>query len=66
VDLKKKRYSHKEYHETGNLMEEGTLVYYEEVDNFLKEGTWKVYDENGKQIATQVWSRGQLAEEKKL
>jgi antitoxin component YwqK of YwqJK toxin-antitoxin module len=47
-------------------MEEGTLVYYEEVDNFLKEGTWKVYDENGKQIATQVWSRGQLAEEKKL
>lgn len=64
-DKKKKKYTVKEYFETGKVQTEGIMQYYEEIDNYMKEGNWKVYDETGKLISIQEYVRGQLVEEKK-
>jgi antitoxin component YwqK of YwqJK toxin-antitoxin module len=66
TDKKKKKYTYKEYFESGKTQTEGTMQYYDELDNFLQEGKWNVYDENGKLIAVQEYVRGQMVEEKKM
>jgi len=66
IDEKKKKYAVKEYHENGQLKEEGTVVFHKELDNYLKEETWKNYDEKGKLVLIQEYSLGQLSQEKKV
>ena len=65
ADNKKKKYSVKEYFESGKVQTERLMQYYPEIDNYMKEGDWKLYDESGKLTSIQEYVRGQLVEEKK-
>lgn len=66
LDPKRRRYQFKEFHQNGQLEEEGILIYHRDVDDLIKDGTWKTYDETGKLILIQEFSVGQLSSEKKM
>lgn len=66
VDAKKLIYTKKEYHENGNLKEEGRMIFSKAAGDYQKDGKWTVFDETGKPIAEQNWAKGELANEKKL
>jgi antitoxin component YwqK of YwqJK toxin-antitoxin module len=66
LDAKRRKYQFKEFHENGQLEEEGILIYHRDVDDLIKDGTWKTYDETGKLILIQEFSVGQLSSEKKM
>lgn len=65
-DPKKKLYSSKEYHENGKLKEEGVLKFVKGMGDFQKEGKWIIYDNTGKPVTEQIYSKGDLSNEKQL
>lgn len=66
IDPKKKIYSSKEYFDNGNLKEVGQVVYKSASGDYVKEGKWLIYDESGKLVAEQLFSKGEIASEKKF
>lgn len=66
TDPKKLHYEKKEYHDNGNLKEVGKLVYSKGAGDYQKEGKWLTYDESGKAILEVIYSKGEVASEKKL
>jgi antitoxin component YwqK of YwqJK toxin-antitoxin module len=66
IDPKKLIYAKKEYHENGQIKEEGTMIYSKAAGDYQKDGKWIIYDESGKAVAEQNWAKGEMANEKKL
>ena len=59
TDKKKKIYYKKEYHENGNIKEEGPMKYSMSNADYVKEGVWKFYEESGKLKNTEGFVNGQ-------
>ncbi len=66
IEPKKSVYEKKEYHENGKLKETGKMNYNKGAGDYQKEGKWLVYDENGKLSAEEIYSKGELADQKKF
>jgi antitoxin component YwqK of YwqJK toxin-antitoxin module len=66
VDAKKKLFSSKEYFVNGNIKEEGQIHYSKAIGDFQKEGKWLVYNEQGKVVAEQFFSKGEMSNENKF
>lgn len=59
IEGKKNMYTKKEYHENGNLKEEGLLKFSKNLQDFRKEGKWKVYNSKGELSAEEEYVNGQ-------
>lgn len=66
TDAKKLQYEKKEYFENGNIREAGKMLYNKGAGDYQKEGKWLVYNESGKAISEVIYSKGEIASEKKL
>ena len=60
VDKKTKKYTKKEFYESGRLKEEGTMYFRKEVGDYQKEGSWTYYDEKGATVKTEKYHSGQV------
>jgi len=60
VDKKAKKYTMKEYYESGRLKEEGTMYYKKDYMDYHKEGVWTYYDEQGNVTKTEKYHNSQL------
>lgn len=65
IDKKNRMYAGKEYFETGQVKEEGTLMFNQALSDYQKTGTWIIYDVNGKKIAEEDYEKGSLNDERK-
>ncbi|MCC7303519.1 MAG: hypothetical protein IT233_12840 [Bacteroidia bacterium] len=66
LEPKKLVYEKKEYHDNGNIKEAGKVVYNKGAGDYQREGKWLVYDENGKAVTEVLYSKGEVASERKL
>ncbi|MBI4931970.1 MAG: hypothetical protein HY841_14515 [Bacteroidetes bacterium] len=62
TDPKRKIYSSKEYYDSGNIKEEGPMIYNEAMGDYQKNGKWKFYDENGKLKEEKSFAKGEEGE----
>lgn len=65
IDKKNRIYSGKEYFETGQVKEEGKLMFNQAISDYQKFGTWIIYDISGKKIAEEDYEKGTLNDERK-
>ncbi len=65
IDKKNHIYSGKEYFETGQIKEEGKLMFNQALSDYQKNGTWIIYDVGGTKIAEEDYEKGQLNDERK-
>lgn len=66
LDKKKKKYTHKFFHENGQLKEEGYTFYNPDTFDYQREGEWNIYNEKGKKVAEQTYIGGKVNEERKI
>jgi antitoxin component YwqK of YwqJK toxin-antitoxin module len=64
VSSKKMLYASKEFHQNGNIKEEGSVVYNPDMLDYQKIGTWKIYKEDGTPKGEQTYTSGRLDNEK--
>lgn len=59
VDKKTKTYIKKEFYESGQLKEEGSMLFRKDLGDYQKEGIWNYYDEKGNVIKTEKYQAGE-------
>jgi hypothetical protein len=58
TDQKRKVYSSKEYHDNGNIKEEGPMIYNEGMGDYQRNGKWKFYKEDGSFKEEKTFTQG--------
>ncbi len=58
TDVKKKKYTKKEYYENGKIKAEGPMKYNASYIDYQKDGVWSIYDESGN-VSKEKWVRGE-------